>query len=102
MRSGQKADADGYSWSQEIVDLVRQHRFGATDGDRRWRAGRIADARKSMFAVARYGDAVPAARCRVAFAGVVTLGAMSPGPDFAVVVRRAVVKHQGHAQPITP
>jgi threonine/homoserine/homoserine lactone efflux protein len=26
----------------------------------------------------------------LAFAGVVTLGAMSPGPDFAVVVRRAV------------
>ncbi len=26
----------------------------------------------------------------LAFAGVMVVGAMSPGPDFAVVVRRAV------------
>jgi len=32
----------------------------------------------------------------VAFAGVVGLGAVSPGPDFAVVVRRSVVAGRGH------
>src|SRR5687768_4012289 len=31
----------------------------------------------------------------VAFAGVVTLGAMSPGPDFAVVLRRSAVSGRG-------
>jgi threonine/homoserine/homoserine lactone efflux protein len=32
----------------------------------------------------------------VAFGGVVMLGAMSPGPDFAVVVRRSAVSGRGH------
>ncbi|MEO3801693.1 LysE family translocator [Nonomuraea sp. B1E8] len=32
----------------------------------------------------------------VAFGGVVLLGAMSPGPDFAVVVRRSAVSGRGH------
>lgn len=32
----------------------------------------------------------------VAFGGVVLLGAMSPGPDFAVVVRRSAVAGRGH------
>ncbi|NJP94749.1 LysE family translocator [Nonomuraea sp. FMUSA5-5] len=31
-----------------------------------------------------------------AFGGVVMLGAMSPGPDFAVVVRRSAVSGRGH------
>ncbi|WP_346106876.1 LysE family translocator [Nonomuraea maheshkhaliensis] len=31
-----------------------------------------------------------------AFGGVVLLGAMSPGPDFAVVVRRSAVSGRGH------
>lgn len=32
----------------------------------------------------------------LAFAGVVMLGSMSPGPDFAVVVRRSVQSGRGH------
>lgn len=32
----------------------------------------------------------------VAFCGVIVLGAMSPGPDFAVVVRRSAVSGRGH------
>ncbi|TDD03166.1 LysE family translocator [Nonomuraea deserti] len=32
----------------------------------------------------------------VAFGGVVLLGAMAPGPDFAVVVRRSAVSGRGH------
>ncbi|MEV0389102.1 LysE family translocator [Nonomuraea sp. NPDC050643] len=32
----------------------------------------------------------------VAFGGVVLLGAISPGPDFAVVVRRSAVSGRGH------
>ncbi|MEU6712013.1 LysE family translocator [Nonomuraea sp. NPDC046802] len=32
----------------------------------------------------------------VGFGGLVMLGAMSPGPDFAVVVRRAAVSGRGH------
>ncbi|MEV4223084.1 LysE family translocator [Nonomuraea sp. NPDC049725] len=32
----------------------------------------------------------------VAFGGVVMLGAMSPGPDFAVVVRRSALSGRGH------
>ncbi|SDJ83543.1 resistance to homoserine/threonine (RhtB) family protein [Nonomuraea maritima] len=32
----------------------------------------------------------------VAFSGVIVLGAMSPGPDFAVVVRRSAVSGRGH------
>jgi RhtB (resistance to homoserine/threonine) family protein len=32
----------------------------------------------------------------VAFGGVVVLGAMSPGPDFAVVVRRSAVSGRGY------
>ncbi|PZG12445.1 LysE family translocator [Nonomuraea aridisoli] len=32
----------------------------------------------------------------VAFGGIVLLGAMSPGPDFAVVVRRSAVSGRGH------
>ncbi|MFC5829802.1 LysE family translocator [Nonomuraea insulae] len=31
-----------------------------------------------------------------AFGGVILLGAMSPGPDFAVVVRRSAVSGRGH------
>ncbi|MFI7612404.1 LysE family translocator [Nonomuraea terrae] len=32
----------------------------------------------------------------MAFGGIVLLGAMSPGPDFAVVVRRSAISGRGH------
>lgn len=37
----------------------------------------------------------------LAFASVVALGAMSPGPDFAVVVRRAAISGRGHGMAAT-
>lgn len=41
-------------------------------------------------------DAVTSMAQIAAFGGVVLLGAMSPGPDFAVVVRRSAVSGRGH------
>jgi threonine/homoserine/homoserine lactone efflux protein len=37
----------------------------------------------------------------LAFASVVTLGAISPGPDFAVVVRRSAMSGRGHGMAAT-